>query len=134
MDFRHISLSLADGVTVVRFKNLAKAVHLDESSNEIGIELQALLDESEPCSLIFDFENQEFMPTGFFNATLVRLQRMVTQRNGTLRQCNLHPLVSQVFKINGLTDYFSLFNSLEDALTASSGQEPLRSDRSGNNS
>ena len=68
MDFRHISVSLVDGVTVVRFKNLAKAVHLDESSDEIGNELQALLDEGEPCSLIFDFENQEFMPTGFFNA------------------------------------------------------------------
>jgi anti-anti-sigma factor len=129
MDYRHISVTAIDDVTVVRFKNLAKVVDFDESIREIDVELQGLLKESEPCSLVFDFENQEFMPSGFFDATLVRLQRMITQRNGTLRQCNLHPLVIQVFNINGLTDYFSLYNSLEDALTASRGQEPSDSDR-----
>jgi anti-anti-sigma factor len=134
MDYRHLSVNLVDGVTVVRFKNLASEVHSEEAIQEISIELQGLLDQIQACSLVLDFENQEFIPSGAFDGRLVRLQRMVTQRNGTLRLCNLHPIAIQLFKLNRLADYLSLCNSMEEALDACLHQKPLLSDGSGNNS
>jgi anti-anti-sigma regulatory factor len=134
MDYHHISANLVDGVTVVRFQNLAKAVHSEAAIHEIGYELQGLLDEVQPSALILDFENKEFLPFAAFDGILVRLQRKVTQRNGILKLCNLPPVVIQLLKINRLADYFSLCNSLEDALAATIDQKPLHSDSSGDDS
>ena len=131
MDYRQISVDEVDSVTVVRFKNLAKTFLSEDEIDEIGNELQGLLDQVEPCSLVLDFENQEFVCFARFDGRLVRLQRMVTQRNGILRLCNLPPTVLQLFKVNGLADYLSLFNTLDDALAASIGTKSFNSDSSG---
>ena len=130
MDYHHISANLVDCVTVVRFQNLAKAVHSDAAIHEIGYELQGLLDQIQTCSLILDFENKEFVSFAAFDGILVRLQRKVTQRNGILKLCNLPRVVIQLFKINRLADYFSLCNSLEYALATTIDQKSLQSDSS----
>ena len=120
MNHAHISVNVVDGVTVVKFRDLARNVfHSEAEIHEIGSELQGLLDEIQPCSLVLDFESKEFISFAAFDARLVSLQRKVTQRNGTLKLCNLAPGVAQMFKVNGLTDYLCLYNSLEDALVAS---------------
>ena len=131
IDYRHISVSLVDCVTVVRFKNLAKAFLSEDEIDESGNELQGLVDQVEPCSVVLDFENQEFVCFARFDGKLVRLQRMVTQRKGTLRLCNLHPIAIQLFKLNRLADYLSLFNTLDDALAASIGTKSFNLDSSG---
>jgi hypothetical protein len=134
MGYRHISVSLVDDVTVVRFENLAKAVFTEDEIDEIGNELQVLVDQIQPCSLVLDFENKEFVCFARFDGKLVRLQRMVTQRNGILRLCHLPPTVLQLFKINRLAEYFSLCSSLETALAACAYTKVFESDASGNKS
>ena len=66
MDYRHISVKLIDGVTVVRFLDLARAVHSEAAIHEIGSELRSLKDDVRPCSLVLDFENKEFFPNNVF--------------------------------------------------------------------
>jgi anti-anti-sigma regulatory factor len=134
MEYRHISVNIVDGVFVVRFTDLARDVISDDLIQGIGNELQGLVGQTETCSLVLDFENIEFIPFAAFEGRLVVLQRKVTQRNGTFRLCNLPASVIQHFKLNGLTEYFSLCNSLEDALAASSNWNAFHSDNPGDDS
>jgi hypothetical protein len=69
----------------------------------------------------------------------------VTQKTGTLRLSNVPSLLIQEFKLHRLADYFSLCNSLEDALAGttfdpysidrmrllSGGPDTLKTDASG---
>ena len=66
MDYRHISVKLIDGVTVVQFLDLASAVHSEAAIHEIGSGLRSLTDDAQPCSLVLDFENKEFFPNDVF--------------------------------------------------------------------
>jgi hypothetical protein len=134
MDYRYIAVSLVDDVTVVRVENLAKAVLTEDEIDEIGNELQVLVDQIQTCSLVLNFEKEEFVCFARFDENLVRLQRMVTQRNGILRLCHLPPIVLQLFKINRLAEYFSLCSSLETALAACAHTKALESDASGSKS
>lgn len=131
MLYRHICVNVVDGVTIVRFHNVANDVQSVSVIDEIGNELRSLADEIRPCSLVLDFENVEFFTPAAFDAKLVQLQRTVTRRNGILRLCNLCPLVIQQLHLNRLASYLVLCDSLEAALTASIDQKPRHSNRSG---
>ncbi len=132
MESHHISVKNVHGVFVVSFNNLEEAFdgfRRDASvANEIGDELQKLIDQTQPGSLILDFEFKDFVPFDAFDARLAVLQRRVTQKKGSLRLCNLPSLVIQHYRITRLAEFFSIFDSLEDALKASIGHEPPRSD------
>jgi hypothetical protein len=128
MDYRHISVNVVDVVTVVRFNNLAKAVQCKEAIREIGAGLEGLTDQMQPCSLVLDFENKEFAPSNAFDSQLIGLQVKITRRSGTLRLCNVPALLTEHYKITRLAEFYSLYNSLEDALAPCTDRKPTLSD------
>jgi hypothetical protein len=128
MDYRHISVNHVDGVTVVRFLDLVRAVQCKEAIHEIGEKLKGLIDQMKPCSLVLDFENKEFAPNKVFDSQLIGLHLKLTRRSGAFRLCNVPALLIEHYRITRLAEIFSRYNSLEDALAACTDSKPMRSD------
>ncbi len=115
--YRHISVVNRDGVLVVRFIDLKRDLGYGGSAQEIGQELEGLVNPNHPCSLILDFERKELDPLqAAFYGTLVRLLKLVKQAQGTIKLCNLPSGVLEQLKINQLIRVFPIYKSVDDAL------------------
>ncbi len=115
--YRHISVEDRDGVLVVRFIDLKRDLGYGGLAQEIGQELEGLVNPNQFCSLILDFEGKEFDPLqAAFYGMLVRLFKLVKWAQGTLRLCKLPSRVLEQFKIDRLIQVFPIFKSEDDAL------------------
>jgi hypothetical protein len=115
-DYRHIVVHEINGVVVVRFSDL-KSDESPDSLHEISQELEGLVDQNKPCSLILDIEGKDLdAHRAVFYGRLIRLWKKVKQARGTLKICNISALVVDVLKIDRLTQMFPPYRSLDDAL------------------
>jgi anti-anti-sigma regulatory factor len=119
-DYRHILVDEIGGVLVVRFIDLERDLDSFDTLQEIGQELESLVDQNHSCSLIVDFEGKDFIPLryAFFLGKLVRLFKEVKRVQGTLKICDLPPSLVEIFKTSQLIQILPPYKSLDDALTS----------------
>jgi anti-anti-sigma regulatory factor len=119
---RHIRVTRGEGFVVVTFVRIADSVLGEKKTTEIGEELLSLVGNN----IVLDFENVDFLPAAAFEGKLVNLKRKVEAAGGMLGLYNLPVRVSAQFRINHLSEYFSIYSSQERApSSASSDSLPL---------
>jgi hypothetical protein len=130
-DARHLSVEDRDGVLVVRFIEPKRDLESLDSLREIAQELYGLV-RRQPCMLVLNLEAQDINPSDRFFAVLGRLYMKVTKTGGSLKLCNLSPLMVEELRITNLIHIFPPYKSLGDALAhgapdhGQSGQEQSR--------
>ena len=108
-----IRVSEAEGVTIVRFQSLEKAVCREELIHLIAEDLFALVG---PLSIVLDFEGLDFIPFASFEAKLMSLHRRSEKAGGKLKMCGVPGKVMEQFRSNSLAQVFHIYGTLEDAL------------------
>ena len=97
-----------DEVTVVRFVD-RKIIDASEIE-QLGAELLALVDIQQRKRLLLNFEGVEFLSSAALNK-LITLHTRVKRAGGTVRICNLHPQIREVFAITRLDRMFEIAKS-----------------------
>ncbi|NOS99177.1 MAG: STAS domain-containing protein [Phycisphaerales bacterium] len=109
----HINVTKRDGVDVVEFVDRKI---LDELSiSELGDQLRTVADATPAVRLILDFARVEHLSSAALGM-LITLDKLVKERNGKLRLCNINPQIFEVFKITRLNKMFEIRKSVDDAM------------------
>ncbi|NIO39593.1 MAG: STAS domain-containing protein [Burkholderiales bacterium] len=100
-------------VTVVRFVDRKI---LDEAIiQELGRELQGLIESDGKTNLLLCFENVEFLSSAALGK-LIRLNTTVKKSGGKLKMSNIRPEIYEVFAITRLNKVFDICDDETDAL------------------
>lgn len=99
--------------SVVRFVD-RKIIDASEIE-QLGAELLALVDQQQRRQLLLNFEGVEFLSSAALNK-LITLQTRVKQAGGTMRICNLHPQIREVFALTRLDRMFEIADTEHAAL------------------
>ena len=85
-DYRQISVTETDGVTVVRFNDQRI---LDAGSiQQLGEDLFQLVESGQGDKLLLNFIDVEFLSSAALNRLII-LDKKVKERSGTLKMCNI---------------------------------------------
>jgi len=112
-DYQRIQISEVGEVTVVRFQDRKI---LDEASiQQLGIELNALVEQENRQALLLNFSNVEFLSSSALGK-LITLDKKVKSHAGRLKLCNIRPEIYEVFAITKLNKLFDIKEDEADAL------------------
>lgn len=102
-----------DRASVVRFvdRKILDASQIEQ----LGAELVELVESKGKTQLLLNFEGVEFLSSAALNK-LITLNSRVKRVAGTVRICNLHPQIREVFAITRLDRMFEIVKSEEAAL------------------
>jgi len=111
--YRRIETSEVRGVTIVNFidRKILEAAHIQE----LGEELQHLVDHDGNKDLLLDFNSVEFLSSAALNKLII-LDKKVKGKSGKLKLCNLMPEIHEVFVITRLNQLFDIVDTPEKAL------------------
>jgi len=84
---------------------------------EIGIELQSLLDANKGGTFLLDLNAVEFLSSAVLNRLIV-LDKNIKTDKGVMAFCNLGAAVNEVFAITKLDLLFKLFDTRDAAIDA----------------
>lgn len=102
-----------DGVTIAKF--LDKKI-LDEGNIEIiGNQLYGLVDTDGRKKIVLDFSNVDYMSSAAL-PKLITLDKKVKAAKGTLRMCNVHADIVDLFRVTRLNKLFDVHASKQLAL------------------
>jgi anti-sigma B factor antagonist len=109
----HLTISKADGVTVVDF---AERKILEELSiAQIGDELSRLVEARDGIQLLISFKNVEHLSSAALGM-LITLNRKIEELNGKLKLSDISPQIYEVFKITRLNKLFEIHDNAQRAL------------------
>ncbi|NLF67797.1 MAG: STAS domain-containing protein [Candidatus Anammoximicrobium sp.] len=113
--YRRIETSEVRGVTVVNFveRKILEAAHIQE----LGEELQHLVEHDENNDLLLDFSNVEFLSSAALNKLII-LDKKVKSKSGQLKLCSLMPEIHEVFVITRLNQLFDIVDTRQKAVEA----------------
>ena len=114
-DYRQISVTETDGVSVVRFNDQRI---LDAGSiQQLGEDLFQLVETEERDKLLLNFTDVEFLSSAALNR-LIMLDKKVKESNGVLKFCCICSGIMDVFAITRLDKHFEILDD-EPAAVAS---------------
>ncbi len=82
---------------------------------EIGRELEVLIDENQGGTFLLDLSNVEFLSSAVLNRLIV-LGKNVKSNKGVMAFCGLKPAVAEVFAITKLDLLFKMFTDCDEAI------------------
>jgi anti-sigma B factor antagonist len=89
---------------------------LDEAFiQELGRELQALVENDGKCKLLLNFDTVEFLSSAALGK-LIKLNTTVKDKQGKLKLSNIRPEIYEVFAITKLNKIFEIHDDEADAL------------------
>jgi anti-anti-sigma regulatory factor len=114
-----IEVTVMGEAGVVRFMRTECLLWSLDPRSDIGEELFALVDREKYSVIVIDFSNPDIHQfSGAFQALLVNLHLRLSKANMALKLCNLPPTMMEQFRMNRLTEFFTVCPSLEAALTS----------------
>ncbi|MGD2174017.1 MAG: STAS domain-containing protein [Candidatus Brocadiaceae bacterium] len=100
-------------VAVVRF---ATSRILDQSNvQQLGEELDALIEEHEFSKIVVNFENVSYMSSAVMGK-LVSLLKKVKSAGGELKLCNIEESIYEIFEIMRFDRMFDIYDSEDEAV------------------
>lgn len=114
-EFKRIRIDEVRGVTIVRFND--HRIIEDNQIQEIKQELFSLVDAENHRKILINFDEVDFVSSAMFGG-FIGLHRRVTERNGKLVLCTVHPAVYNVFATTKLNRLFDIKDDLDTALLA----------------
>jgi len=103
----------ANGVSVVEFAD--RKILEELSIQEIGEELDRLVESEPNVKLLLDFKNVDHLSSAALGM-LINLNKKVRERNGGLKLSNINRQIYEVFKITRLNRVFDIHDTAEEAL------------------
>jgi hypothetical protein len=118
---KHIRVSEINGVLLVCFHDLASVMRTNdvEQINQIGEELNNLVDQDVQRPIVLDFEDKEFIPWATIEGMLVQLHKKL---DGNLKMCHLPLQVRNHFALNHLERVFHILSTREEAVSAAAAE------------
>ncbi|MFP6601052.1 MAG: STAS domain-containing protein [Pirellulaceae bacterium] len=114
-DYRQISVTETDGVTVVRFNDQRI---LDAGSiQQLGEDLFQLVEVDERDKLLLNFVDVEFLSSAALNRLII-LDKKVKERNGALKFCSICAGIMDVFTITRLDKHFEIMDDEPTAVAS----------------
>jgi anti-sigma B factor antagonist len=119
----HLQVEHIEGVAIVTINDREIHQVFCESNDveEIGQQLNELVEAEGRPRLLLDLDAVEFMATAF-QAKLLSLSERLRKRGGVLMLCGLRPEVARSFRITGLYRRFTIVETLHAAIDALAGQ------------
>ena len=114
-DYRQISVSEIDGVTVVRFNE--QRILDAESIQQLGEDLSQLVEQDQRDRLLINFTDVEFLSSAALNRLII-LDKQIKDRNGALKFCSICAGIMDVFAITRLDKHFEILDDESAALAA----------------
>lgn len=105
---------VAGDVAMVRF--LDRKIIDAANIQELGDELNALVDKDKNKSLVLNFATVEFLSSAALNKLII-LDKKVKGAGGKMRLCNLRPEIYEVFAITRLNQVFEIKANENEALS-----------------
>lgn len=114
-DYRQISVTETDGVTIVHFNDQRI---LDAGLiQQLGEDLFKLVEEEQRNKLLLNFVDVEFLSSAALNR-LIMLDKKVKECGGALKLCNICGGIMDVFAITRLDKHFEIVDDESTALAA----------------
>jgi hypothetical protein len=112
----HVCFYERDDVLVVRFIDVELELLNYVTLSEVREVLRDLVGKKQPRMLILDLERKNLIVKGPFFSMLCLLLKITAQSQGTLRLCNVPPLIADKLRSTRLIQVFPPYDSLEEAL------------------
>lgn len=113
---KHLKLQDVDGVAVIDFVD-SGLMFETVLVQEIGNELQSILNEHGYSRILLDFDRVQYMSSSML-AQLVKLSRTVDKGSGQLKLTNLGPILRDTFRIGHFEPLFAIYDTRDAALKA----------------
>ncbi len=109
----HLRIKRADGVSVVEFAD--RKILEELSIQEIGEELDQLVDTEPGIRLLLNFKNVDHLSSAALSM-LITLQKKVEAQKGALKLSDINRQILEVFKITRLNKLFQIHDSADQAM------------------
>ena len=116
----HLTIKETDGVVVVHFSD--RKILEELSIREIGDELTGLVETRDAIRLLVSFKNVEHLSSAALGM-LIKLNRQVSEAEGTLKLSDISPQIYEVFKITRLNKLFDIHETAGRAMASFSEAE-----------
>ncbi len=114
--FRHFSIEIEKGVTVVRLQDPRLADTLLVS--ELEDELLRLIDTESPEKLLVDFEAVDHCSTAVING-LLRAKKRLVRTHGQIGLCSMHSAIREAYRVLNLDGtVFKIYDNTTRGITA----------------
>ena len=83
--------------------------------NSVRDQILEVVDRTVPPKIVIDFAAVEFLSSAMLGA-LIRINKAVEEKKGTLALCNVHSNIKKIFKITSLDKLFHMYGKSEKAI------------------
>ena len=109
----HLKVRRSSGIALVEFAD--RKILEEFSIQEIGDELQRIVDAEPGIRLLLNFKNVDHLSSAALGM-LIRLNKKVKERNGDLKLSDINRQIFEVFKITRLNRVFDIHDTADEAL------------------
>ena len=110
---KHFRVERRADALVVYF--LDKSIHADLAIAGLGAELYAIVGRPDCLKLVLNFSGVEFLSSAMLGK-LLSAKKMLAQKGGVLRLCEVCPNIRLIFKLTHLDHILDIQNTEEQAL------------------
>ena len=114
-DFKPTYFSVREDGEVVVGQFCVPRLTEDQNVEQLGQDLFALVDQFDKRKVVLSLASVEFMTSSVLGK-LITMHRKMHRQKGRLVLCDLQPGVNDVMRISRLHDYFTVSETLDDAL------------------
>ena len=107
-----VSVEYTDNATIVIFTDEKILEETDIKALQQSV--MPVIEQAERINLVLDFCNVRFLSSAVLGL-LIRISKMVYERDGQLRLCNIGPKIYEIFKITRLTKVFDIYPDVKSA-------------------
>lgn len=110
----HIRVKRAEAVSIVEFAD--RKILEELSIQEIGDELEKLVDSEPGVKLLLNFQNVDHLSSAALGM-LITLNKRVKEQAGQLKLSDINRQIFEVFKITRLNRVFEIYDTADEAVS-----------------
>ncbi len=115
-----VSVEYTDNATIVIFTDEKILEETDIKALQESV--ISVIKQVERINLVLDFCNVRFLSSAVLGL-LIRVSKMIYERDGQLRLCNIGPKIYEIFKITRLTKVFDIYPDVKSATESLTTQD-----------
>jgi len=108
-------VSVAEKQGAMILKILPAKLVAEDDIEALYEEIMKEIPSGEAPRLVIDFENVEFISTGFLGQ-MTSIRNSIAKKNGRLILCEIRPTQREIFKVTHLENFFELAGDVAGAL------------------
>ncbi len=109
----NISVQYTDNATVLAFTD--RRILEEQDIRALQDSVVSVIEQAADIQLVLDFGQVEFLSSSVLGL-LIRISKLISEKNGKLSLCNISPKIYEVFKITQLTKIFDIQKDVNSAI------------------